>query len=72
MKVFDIEKDGIYDKNDSSLVGRIAFIFDGCIVSGWALDDKGEFWEADSDVGRHGRFTNVKKYVVFDKPVWEL
>lgn len=32
MKVFDIEKDGLYNKNDKSLVGRVAFIFDGCIV----------------------------------------
>lgn len=72
MKVFDIEKDGLYDKNDKSLIGRVAFIFDGCIVSGWYLDNGN--WEADSDVGRHGQFHKdaVKKYVIFDVPVWSL
>lgn len=70
--VFDIAKDGLYDENDESLHGRIAFIFDGEIVSGHVLDNGN--WEADSDVGRHGEFDkdSVKKYVIFDKPVWML
>lgn len=74
MKVLSIEKDGLPDMD--KLVGRVAFIFDGCIVSGWPLYpdhsfDKSE-WEANDDVGRHGKFIGVEKYVVFDKPVWEL
>ena len=74
MKVYSIEKDGLPDMDN--LTGRVAFIFDGCIVSGWPLHgidghDKDE-WEADSDVGHTGVFYGIKKYVVFDKPVWEL
>ncbi|WP_250632062.1 hypothetical protein [Rhodoflexus caldus] len=46
MKVYDVEKDGLHDKNDPSLVGRIAFIFDGKIVSvGYWIGN----WEANSD-----------------------
>ena len=75
MKVYVIEIDGLPDMD--KLVGRVAFIFDGCIVSGWPL--KGiesyydqEDWEANEDVGRHGVFKGVKKYIIFDKPIWEL
>jgi hypothetical protein len=74
MKVCTIAKDGLPDMD--KLVGRVAFIFDGSIVSGWPLEKvDGEdhvLWEADDDVGRNGVFNGVKKYVVFDKPVWDL
>ena len=72
MKIYDIEKDGLYDKSDKDLIGRTAFIFDGCVVSGWYLDNGN--WEANSDVGIKGEFSGewVKKYIVFDKPVWLL
>lgn len=71
MKVYDIKKDGMYDQNDESLSGRIAFIFDGCIVSGWVMENGN--WEADSDVGRNGEFHKdaIHKYIIFDKPIWE-
>lgn len=70
MKVFEIEKNGL--PNMDKLTGRVAFIFDGCIVSGWPLENGN--WEANDDVGRPGQFSkdSVKKYVVFDKPIWEL
>ncbi len=70
MRIVDIEKEGLYDKSDKSLTGRIAFIFDGAIVSGWVLDNGN--WETNEDVGRHGEFSKdcVKKYVIFDKPIW--
>lgn len=73
MKVYTIAEHGLPDMD--KLVGRVAFIFDGCIVSGWPLrpDDGGKvLWEADEDVGRHGVFYGVEKYVVFDVPVWDL
>lgn len=74
MKVYTIEIDGLPDM--SKLTGRVAFIFDGCIVSGWPLypkfSDNKEAWEADDDVGKSGQFHGVKKYVIFDKPVWQL
>ncbi|QMW05305.1 hypothetical protein [Spirosoma foliorum] len=83
MRVFDIERDGLPDMD--KLVGRVAFIFDGCIVSGWPLynihleypeNNYPEYgmdvWEANSDVGRAVRFEGIKKYVIFDVPVWDL
>lgn len=74
MKVLSIKKDGLPDMN--TLMGRVAFIFDGCIVSGWPLfpeysHDKSE-WGANSDVGLNGKFLGIEKYIVFDKPIWEL
>lgn len=72
--VFETEKDGLPDM--SVLTGRVAFLFDGSTVSGWPLypehSKNRDEWEADGDVGRHGRFCGVKKYIVFDKPIWEL
>lgn len=74
MKVYSIEKDGL--PNMDELTGRVAFIFDGCIVSGWPLfgidGHKEDEWEANSDVGRHVVFRGIKKYIVFDAPVWRL
>lgn len=37
-KIHEIATDGLPDME--TLVGRVAFIFDGCIVSGWPLDPK--------------------------------
>jgi len=56
------------------LTGQVAFIFDGCIVSGWPLDaENGETpWEADSDVGRQGKFYGVTHWVEFPGPVWNM
>jgi hypothetical protein len=73
MKIRSIEKHGLPDMD--KLIGRVAFIFDGNIVSGWPLYphhsfDKSE-WEADSDVGRNGKFIGVTRYIVFDKPIWD-
>lgn len=74
MKVYTIKENGLPDMDN--LTGRVAFIFDGCIVSGWPLFGIGNHtedeWEADSDVGRLGVFAGVEKYVVFDVPVWNL
>lgn len=72
-KLYDVARDGyIPELFDKAMVGRTAFIFDGCVVSGWLLDKEEGYWEADSDVGRHGKFTNVKKYIIFPKPLWEI
>jgi hypothetical protein len=73
MKVRTIKKHGLPDMK--KLVGRVAFIWDGNIVSGWPLypehsNDKSE-WEANEDVGRHGSFIGVEKYIVFEKPIWD-
>ena len=73
MKAYSITKHGLPDMD--KLTGRVAFIWDGGIVSGWPLypehsNDPHE-WEADSDVGRQGLFQGVETYVVFNKPMWE-
>jgi hypothetical protein len=73
MEVFEIEKDGLPDMG--KLTGRVAFIFDGCVVSGWPLKSMGypdDAWEANEDVVHNRVFRGVRKYIVFDKPVWEL
>lgn len=72
MVVREIAKDGLPDMD--KLTGRVAFIFDGCIVSGWPLDPEGDEtpWEADSDVGRHGKFYGVTHWVEFARPVWGM
>ena len=68
-----IATDGL--PNMDALTGRVAFIFDGCIVSGWPLspDSSGDIlWEADSDVG-HGRpFHGVTHWIEFPVAVWEM
>ena len=75
--VHDVATDGLPDMD--SLTGRVAFIFDGCVVSGWPMKpgdsdelwDEGE-WEADSDVGRAWqRYGGVKHWVEFPVPVWD-
>lgn len=70
--VREIAKDGLPDMD--SLTGRVAFIFDGCVVCGWPIDSAGEEtpWEADSDVGRHGKFYGVTHWIEFPVPVWEM
>lgn len=47
IKVRKIAEHGLPDMD--KLVGRVAFIFDGCIVSGWPLDPDGDEipWEAN-------------------------
>lgn len=73
--IHEIAEDGLPDME--ALVGRVAFIFDGCIVSGWPLEpdedddpEEGTLWEADSDVGRHVKFYGVTHWVEFPEALW--
>jgi len=64
VKIHAIETDGVPSGRlpDS----RVAFIFDGCIVSGWPVGTDGNgdaIWEGDSDVARGGRFDGVTHWV---------
>lgn len=68
IKVHEIKTDGLPDMD--KLVGRVAFVFDGCIVSGWPLR-KGD-WEANSDVGKSVKFRGVTHWVEFPVHVWNL
>ena len=86
VKLHKISDDGLppVDSQDGSnvmadLVGRVAFIFDGCIVSGWPLwhtsptgQPFADTWEADGDVGRPEQFEGVTHWVEFPRAIWEL
>lgn len=79
IKVHEIATDGLPDRA-SFPTGRVAFIFDGCIVSGWPLysgEDYDQppysgYWEANDDVGRGVKFAGVTHWVEFDAPLWEI
>jgi len=71
----EVAVDGLPDMDDRNMVGRVAFIFDGCVVSGHPLRDDGDegvLWEADDDVGRGGLFAGVTHWLEFPAPVWGL
>jgi hypothetical protein len=74
--VHAIEEDGLPPKDfdKAGLVGRVAFIFDGAIYSGWptppAEEDPGEVTWEDSETGH--RFSGVKKWVELPVPGWDL
>lgn len=67
--VHEIAVDGLPDMD--ALTGCVAFIFDGCIVSGWPLR-YGNYWEANSDVGRVIKFADVTHWVEFPQPLYEI
>jgi hypothetical protein len=76
IRIHSIKDDGMPDME--ALTGRVAFIFDGCVVSGWPLRtvptrDNSAYtgaWEADSDVGRNVQFEDVTHWIEFPAPVW--
>jgi hypothetical protein len=78
VKVHPIAEDGLPDME--VLTGRVAFIFDGCIVSGWPLHvDPEDYstaysgqWEADTDVGHNQPFEGVTHWIEFPAPVWDM
>jgi hypothetical protein len=73
--VHAIADDGLPDI--AKLIGRVAFIWDGAIVSGWPItDDDGDgdpdelLWEASEDA-MGGPYYGVTHWVEFPTPVWE-
>lgn len=84
MTIHEIATDGLPKMEE--LTGRVAFIFDGSIVSGWPLEpdefphlyasygwdaSMGTLWEADSDVGHTRPFGGVTHWVEFGEALWE-
>lgn len=70
VKVHSIAEDGLPARERTN----VAFIFDGCIVSGWPVrEDETDaytgYWEADRDVGNHMRFSGVTHWVEFPTPL---
>lgn len=80
IKVHEIKTDGLppRDLEKAGLVGRVAFIWDGAIVSGWPteLDDPSDpesmKWETSEDaLGTH-ELHGVKYWVELQIPTWEM
>lgn len=70
-------EDGLPDMDE--LVGRVAFIWDGHVVSGWPIyneylpsdEQRGSLWEpADDRFG--GPVSGVTHWIEFPVPVWDL
>jgi len=77
--VHNIATDGYPDMSNDDLVGRVAFIWDGAIVSGWPLHvDPADYstpfsgvWESSED-HMGGSFEGVTEWVEFPEPFWSL
>jgi hypothetical protein len=79
--IHEVAHDGLPEMD--ALTGRVAFIFDGCVVSGWPLDpnsesypydldEDGQLWEANDDVGHERPMGGVTHWIEFPAPVWSL
>ena len=79
IEVRDVEHDGYPDMNNDDIIGRVAFIWDGEIVSGWPLHQDPEdystpftgVWEAAED-RMGGGYSGVHQWVLFPVPFWSL
>lgn len=70
VEFFTIETDGLPDMNDDDNIGRIAFIWDGKIVSGWPCrGEDPDVWTPSED-RFGGPVAGVKKWVRFPAPLW--
>jgi hypothetical protein len=73
VKLHSVAEDGLPDMD--RLIGRVALIFDGCVVSGWPTGQGGggaQLWEADTDVGHNRFLRGVTHWLEFPVPVWKL
>ncbi|PSR53910.1 hypothetical protein AHMF7605_10465 [Adhaeribacter arboris] len=73
IKIFSIKEDGL-PSTDECHTGRVAFFYQGHIISGWPTREinKDDEWEADSDVGKLGVYTGVTHYTVLPKIIWSI
>lgn len=69
VKVHEVTTDGLPD--GEHLTGRVAFIFDGCVVTGGPLPG-GLLWAGDTDVSHNQPLSGVTHWLEFPVPVWEL
>lgn len=73
VKLHSIETDGLPDMDN--LCGRVAFIWDGNLISGWPLEDEGEYpgevWEPSDDaMGK--QYWGVEYWIELPAPLWNL
>jgi hypothetical protein len=68
--VYTIDEDGLPppDYEGAGLVGRVAFLFDGSLYSGWPLQN-GAIWE-DAETAHH--FAGVTKWIELPVAGWDL
>lgn len=78
IKIYEIAKDGLPDMSNRDMVGCVAFIWDGCIVSGWPIglgeDGDGPYsgrWEPSED-RFGGPVTGVTHWIELPVPAWQL
>lgn len=78
IEVFSVEEDGLPNMDDPNMTGRVAFIWDGCIISGWPIGeefggtDYGEqLWEPSED-RFGGPVVGVKHWVLAPAPHWKI
>ena len=76
VKVHEIAVDGLPDMDSST--GRVAFIWDGAIVSGWPIgtvyggtEYSEQLWEPSED-RFGGPVIGVTHWLEFPEPVWNL
>lgn len=76
VKIHEVAVDGLPDME--SLTGRVAFIWDGAIVSGWPIGAEfggvmydGQLWEPSED-RFGGPVVGVTHWVEFPYPVWSI
>jgi hypothetical protein len=72
IQIHEIAVDGLPDMD--KLTGRVAFLWNGAIVSGWPLDSIGKpgLWETCEDALGMRPFADVTHWVEFPVPVWDL
>lgn len=74
VKIHEIAKDGLPDTSDDGIVGRVAFLWNGSIVSGWPLTNIGrpDLWESTENAMGTKPFSGVTHWVEFPVPTWRL
>lgn len=72
IKVHVIQEDGLPpdDLEAVGLTGRVVFIFDGCLYSGWPIRKDGEILWEDSETAQS--FSGVEKWIELPVPGWSL
>ena len=72
VEVYSVERDGLPDMEDQGSVGKVAFIWDGNIVSGWPLPKEGsDVWEPSED-RFGGPVRGVEYWVRFPFALWSF
>lgn len=74
IKIHEIAVDGLPNMDEELMIGRVAFIWNGAIVSGWPLTSVGrpDLWESSEDAMGMRPFSGVTHWVEFACPVWNL